>query len=257
MARALPKKSRTPLPPKRPVQAPKLRTVQREPGRSRMMLYALAASALVVVAAVIGFVLLAGGGESNAATDLADKFRSIGGSAETVSAAPNFMLNGKKLPYRHIPTEKLPRGFHYNTNPPTSGIHTDATVVYGFYDEPVPTVPTVHNLEHGAIVIRYGPDVPRAEIEKLREFYLGDANGLVVAPMRGLGKTIALAAWTFDLGRANDPNYQGEGHLAKASRFDEDAFKAFVGLYRGKAPESYRGPRSPGFKVTDLKPGGP
>ena len=221
-----------------------------------MALYALGASALVVVAAVVGFVLLTGGG-SNAATDLAGKFEDVGGSLQTVSAAPNFTLNGKKLPYRHIRTEQLPKGFHYNSNPPTSGIHTDATVIYGFYDEPVPTVSTVHNLEHGAVVIRYGPDVPKADIEKLREFYLADANGLVVAPMRGLGKTIALAAWTYDPSRANEPNYQGEGHLAKAPRFDEDAFKAFVELYRGKGPESYQGPRSPGFKITDLKPGGP
>jgi hypothetical protein len=222
-----------------------------------MLLYALGASALVVAAAVIGFVLLAGGGESNAATAVADKFEALGGSDQTLSAAPNFTLNGKKLPYRHLPTEKLPKGFHYNSNPPTSGIHTDATVIYGFYDEPVPTVSTVHNLAHGAVVIRYGPDVPKTEIDKLRAFYLEDADGLVVAPMRGLGKTITLAAWTYDLGRANDPNYQGDGHLAKATRFDEDAFKAFVALYRGKGPESYRGPDAPGFKVTDLKPGGP
>ena len=222
-----------------------------------MMLYALAASALVVVAAVIGYVLLAGGGESKAATDVAAKFQALGGSVQTLSAAPNFTLNGKKLPYRHLPTGKLPKGFHYNSNPPTSGIHTDATVIYGFYDEPVPTVSTVHNLEHGAVVIRYGPDVPKTEIDKLRAFYLEDADGLVVAPMPGLGKTIALAAWTYDLGRANDPNYQGEGHLAEATRFDEDAFKAFVNLYRGKGPESYHGPDFPGFKITDLKPGGP
>jgi hypothetical protein len=221
------------------------------------MLYVLGASALVVVAVVIGFVLLNGGGESKAATNVADKFEAIGGSVQALSAAPNFTLNGKKLPYRHIPTERPPKGFHYNSNPPTSGIHTDATVIYGFYDEPVATVSTVHNLEHGAVVIRYGPEVPRSELTRLRDLYLSDPNGLVVAPMRGLGKTIALAAWTYDPARGNDPNYQGEGHLAKAPRFDEDAFKAFIDLYRGKGPESYQGPRSPGFKVTDLKPGGP
>jgi Protein of unknown function (DUF3105) len=256
MARTRPKKSRTPPPPRRPVQAPKLRTAPRDPARNRMLLYALGASALIVVAAVIGFVLLAGRGDGNATDDLAKKFQAIGGGLKTVSAEPNFRLNGKKLPYRHLPSGTLPKGFHYSTNPPTSGIHTNETVVYGIYDEAVPTVSTVHNLEHGAVVIRYGPRVPAGEIQKLRDFYLADANGLVVAPMAGLGNKITLAAWTYDPARAS-PKYDGEGHLATATRFDEDAFKGFLDAYRGKGPESDHGPRYPGFKITDLKPGGP
>src|SRR5215210_9500970 len=105
---ALPRKSRTPPPPKRPVQAPKVRTAPRGGRSNRTVLIALGASALVVLAAVLAFVLLSGGDESNAATGADEKLRSGGCKVETIPAAPNFMLNGKKLPYRHLPTGTLP-----------------------------------------------------------------------------------------------------------------------------------------------------
>lgn len=244
--RALPGKAKTPAPPKRPVQAPKLRTAPRDPQRGRKILLAVAGSAVLVTAAVLGFLLLGGGGDSDsAATGVAAKFRSLGGTFQTYDALPNLRFKGRQL--RHVP--ELPDGFKYNSNPPSSGIHTDQTVIFGIYDEPVPAISTVHNLEHGAVVIRYGPDVASGDIEKLNEFYLDDANGLVVAPMPGLGDTIALAAWTYDRGRQSDRNYEGEGRLAKVDRFDEDAFRAFVDEFRGHGPEP--------FAVSDLKPGGP
>lgn len=214
-----------------------------------MILAVIAGSALLVVAAVAAFLLL-GGGDGGAETEVGDKFRGIGGTFQTVPAAPNFMLNGRQLAYRHIPNGgvTLPPGFRYSTTPPTSGIHSDATVIFGIYDEAVPLVSSVHNLEHGAVVIRYGPDVPASEIDKLRAFYLDDPNGLLVAPMPGLGDRIALTAWTFDRGRENDETYQGDGRLATTKRFDEDAFGAFVDAFRGHGVEQ--------FEVSDLKPGG-
>jgi hypothetical protein len=248
IVRALAKKSRTPAPPRRPVQAPKLRTAPRDPRRNRMILLVVGGSAFVVLAAVLGFLFLGGGGDGSAATSVGTTFREAGGELRTVQAAPNFMLNGKRLPYRHMPTDELPKGFRYNTNPPTSGIHTDATVIWGIYDETVPLPSTVHNLEHGGVVIRYGPNVPQSEVAKIGEFYQDDPNGLLVAPMPGLGDTIALTAWNFDLDRQNDRTYDGEGYLGTLKRFDEDAFDAFVDSFRGKGPER--------FQVSDLRPGG-
>jgi hypothetical protein len=232
------------------VQAPKVRTTPREPRGTRTILIAAGVVA-VLVAAILGFLLLGGGDGNGSDAAVAETIRDAGGELETLQAAPNFMVNGRKLAFRHIPNggDQLPKGFKYNSTPPTSGIHTDGTVIYGIYDQPVPVVSTVHNLEHGAIVIRYGPRVPDGEIQKIRDFYLDDPNGLVVAPMPGLGDTIALSAWTFDQGRQNDRTYEGEGHLAKLKRFDEDAFAAFRDAFRGHGPEP--------FKVSDLKPGGP
>ena len=252
MRLALARKARTPAPPKRKVQAPQARTAQRAPrdeGRNRMILYVLGASGFVMLAVVAAIFLFSGGGDSKAATSADEAVRNAGGTVQTVQAAPNFMLNGKKLPYRHLPNGVLPQGFKYNTNPPTSGVHTNETVIYGIYDQSVPMISTVHNLEHGAIVIRYGSQVPQSEIAKIGDWYLESPNGLVVAPMAGLGNKIALTAWTYDQNRQNDKNYEGEGHLAELTKFDDGAFNAFVDAYRGKGPER--------FKVSDLQPGGP
>ena len=223
-----------------------MRTTPRDPERSRRILLIVAGSAVVVVAAVLGFLLLGGGGgEDKAATSVAAKFRELGGTFQTYPALPNLRYKGQRI--RHVPA--MPPGYKYNSTPPSSGIHTDATVIWGIYDEPIPTISSVHNLEHGGIVIRYGPDVPAAEVEKLREFYIDDPNGLVVAPMPGLGDDIALTAWTYDQGRQNDRSYEGEGRLAKLNRFDEDAFSAFKDEFRGHGPEL--------FPVDRLTPGGP
>jgi len=224
------------------VQAPKVRTAPRDERQTRMILLILGGSALIVVAAVLGFLFLGGGSDADA--DAATQIRESGCTFETLPAAPNLRFKGQQLP-RHVPA--LPKGFKYNSNPPTSGIHTDTTVIFGIYDEPVPAISSVHNLEHGAVIIRYGPDVAASEVEKIREFYLDNPNGLVVAPMSGLGKTIALTAWTYDQSRKSDRKYEGEGRLAKCSRFDEDVFNTFVDTYRGHGPEA--------FTVDQLLPG--
>lgn len=209
-----------------------------------MIILAVAGSAVVVVAAVLGFLLLGGNGDSSAATGVDDKVRAAGGTFETLPARPNLRYKGRTI--RHLPA--LPKGFKYNSNPPSSGVHTSTTVVWGIYDEPIVTMSSVHNLEHGGVVIRYGPRVPASEVAKIREFYLDDPNGLLVAPMPGLGDTIALTAWTFDQGRQNDRTYDGEGRLAKLKRFDEDAFSAFVDTFRAHGPEP--------FTLDQLQPGG-
>lgn len=206
-----------------------------------MLLY-IGGSALLLVAAVLGFLFLGGGGNGED-TALAAQFRENGCEFQTLPAAPNLRFKGEQL--QHVP--ELPKGFKYNSTPPSSGIHTSETVIFGIYDEPVPTISTVHNLEHGAVVIRYGPDVPQSEVGELSAFYLEDPNGLIVAPMPGLGDQIALTAWTFDQSRREEENYEGEGRLAKCKRFDEDRFKAFVDAYRGHGPED--------FEVDDLLPG--
>jgi Protein of unknown function (DUF3105) len=207
-----------------------------------MILYALGGSGFVMVAAVLAFFLLAGG-EGDAAPSGPAALREAGCTFKTAAALPNLRHKGQQL--RHV--EALPAGFKYNTNPPSSGIHTSQTVIYGLYDQSVPSISAVHNLEHGGIVIRYGPEVSAETVAQIGEFYTEDPNGLVVAPMPGLGNDIALTAWTFDQGRQDEEDYEGEGQLAKCKSFDQDAFEAFVDEYRGKGPER--------FEVSDLLPG--
>jgi hypothetical protein len=222
------------------VQAPKKRTghhrhEKAEP-RRRLPLLLAAAGALAALGAIVAAVLVFGG----SGTDVPEQVRAAGGTYREVDASKNFRPD-----MRHV--QRLPKGFKYNTDPPTSGMHYPLTILWGIYDSPVNRLRSVHNLEHGGIIIHYGPKVPPGTVEQLAEFYREDPNGLVIAPLPSLGNKISLAAWTFDLGRLNESGYEGEGRLALMPRFDEDVFRAFVDEYRFKAPER--------FEPEDLAPG--
>ena len=79
----------------------------------------------------------------------------------------------------------------------------------------------MHNLEHGAVVIQYGRDIPQDEVDEMVAWYRDDPNGLVIAPFQ-LGDKISLAAWTADVGATGQVEKgSGRGHLAKCPRFDE------------------------------------
>jgi hypothetical protein len=240
----LAKKVRTPAPPApRRVQAPKKRTGPRhsaaDPPRRRLPLVLAGAGALVALGLIVGGVLVFGGGSD---TSVAQTMREAGFTYRDVEARHN-MRPGDSGPH----VEKLPKGFKYNTEPPTSGLHYPQWILWGIYDDPVDRLRSVHNLEHGGIMIHYGNKVPPGEVAKLGDFYREDPNGIVIAPLPSLGNKISLAAWTFDLARLNERGYEGEGRLALGRRFDEDAFSTFVDAYRFKGPER--------FESGDLAPG--
>jgi hypothetical protein len=120
----------------------------------------------------------------------------------------------------------------YNSNPPTSGTHHERPVIWGAYDDEVPAVAEVHNLEHGGVIVHYGEGVDAATVGELRAFYAESANGVLLAPFPGLGDRITLSAWT---------------RVASCRSFDEKAFSAFRSAYRGNGPER--------FRIGDLQPG--
>jgi Protein of unknown function (DUF3105) len=224
----LAKKTRTPPPPRR-VQAPQKRTGRRDKDeqRRRLPLLLAAAGAIAVLAAIVGVALVMGGSSSG----IAETMRSAGCTYRDVDAADNV----RDPSVRHV--EKLPKGFKYNTTPPTSGLHHPTTLIWGIYDAPVDQLRSVHNLEHGGVVIQFGRGVSAGEVGQIQEFYRDDPNGLVVAPLPSLGNRISLAAWTFDEARLVERDYQGEGRLALCPTFDEGAVSKFVDEYRFKGPE--------------------
>jgi Protein of unknown function (DUF3105) len=138
---------------------------------------------------------------------------------------------------------ELPANFEYNSTPATSGPHQGqplAPAIWNVYDEPVEQIKLVHNLEHGGVIVQYGPGVPEATVEQIQAWYREDPNGLVIAPLPpelveqepALRNRIALTAWT---------------HLQTCQRFNEEAFANFLDLHRGDGPEP--------FPVEALEPG--
>lgn len=219
------RKDRAPTPPKRPVQAPQRRSTPSSPAdaaRQKRLLYLVAGSGVLALAIVLAIIFLAGGGDESETAILADNgcdLTSYPGQAGTHVAS----LTAKPKP-------------PWNSTPPTSGTHLDTPAVWGSYDEPVPQIQSVHNLEHGGVVIRYGSAVAPAEVEKIRAWYNDDPNGLIVAPLASLGKTIALAAWSASARVGGRPD-NGRGYLAKCTAFSEKAFDTFKDEHRGQGSE--------------------
>jgi Protein of unknown function (DUF3105) len=217
------KKSRTPPPPRR-VQSPKTRTggLTEEQARRRLRwLIVFAASGIVALIAVAAAIALTsgGGGGSSSKTpaNLAATLRAAGCTLQTFkNEGRNHIGLNQQDPSKVKPPE-------YNSFPPTSGNHYPVPAVFDFYDAPVLPVQEVHNLEHGAIVIHWGSEVPASEVDKLRSFYDEDTEAMLGAPLPKLGDKITLSAWT---------------HLATCTHFDEKAFKAFRDAYRYHGPES-------------------
>ncbi len=110
---------------------------------------------------------------------------------------------GTKMPDQgntHIPDNER---FSYNSTPPTSGSHWLTPTSWGVKDSQEPNERTTHNLEHGGIVIAYGPDLPSADAARLTALVRG-ASGtyrkIVLEPYAQLTDAqIALTAWRWIL----------------------------------------------------------
>jgi hypothetical protein len=176
-----------------------------------------AVSGLVILGGVLAWMALGGNDSSG---DPSSAMRDAGCTFETY---PN---QGRQ----HFASANQP--FKYNSFPPTSGTHDPSPAIFNAYEDPINQRKLVHNLEHGAVVVQYGSEVPAGTVDKLREFYLSSPNGMVLAPLPRLGDKIALTAWR---------------HLSSCTSFDEGAFKSFRDAYRAKGPEP--------FRLQDLAPG--
>ncbi len=225
------------------MQAPKQRSDTRTPSERRTLLYLMifSASGLVILGAVIAYVAIGSGGGGG------------GGSKSAVAAA----MSKAGCTFREY-TMPPPKGgdMHVNslvakikwvTHPPSGGQHYGTAAPFNFYDAIVNPRVVVHNLEHGAVVIWYGPKISAQTKDKLGSFYRSSPVGMVATPYAGYGTKIALAAWTGDSAKYQKNGYYGEGHFSVCKDFNEKAFKTFRDAYRGHGPE--------GFPLSQLQPG--
>jgi hypothetical protein len=125
----------------------------------------------------------------------------------------------------------------WSTTPPSAGAHYGLWGVWGFYRTPVNPRQVVHNEEHGAVVIWWGPKVPKSTVDQLEAFYNQQPDGVLGTPFAALGDKIAITAWTGNPADYYHNGNYGMGHIAVCSKFDQKAFDAFRKAYRGKGPE--------------------
>ena len=221
------KKDRVPTPPKRPVQAPKPYHQQRDTRRSRLIFIGVGA-VILVAAAAVGIAFAMSGGDDDA-------------SGPVGSSGDCEVQTFKALGRDHV--AELPEDYEYNSVPATSGFHNGQTAIWNLYDQPVPQINSLHNLEHGGVVVQYGSGVPEATTAQIADWYQEDPRGLIVAPLvpefeeedPELADQVVLTSWT---------------HMMRCSSFDEEAFDGFIEDYRGPqgdAPEK--------FPLDSLQPG--
>jgi len=220
------KKSRTPPPPKS-VQAPKARGREGSgaPLGGNGKWIGIALAVVLVIAAIAAAVSLGSGKSPKATANASEVTKAMAAAGCTFHTYPS-------VGRRHITTLTPNPPIKYNSFPPTSGPHYYVPAVWGSYDSPVSEYQAVHNLEHGGIVIQYGPGVPKDTITKIGDFYQSDPVALLVAPLPKLGDKVSVTAWT---------------HLALCPAFDQKAFTAFRDAFRYQGPEK--------FPPADLQPG--
>jgi hypothetical protein len=233
------KKAKTPRAPRTPrtVQAPKKRVDTRKGGGLGALprwIWAVGAAAVVGLAAVAAFAF--GGGSSGTSEEsVAKAMAAANCTYKSVPPKPP-----KKNPTNYhadFPTLSSPTKGIWSTFPPSGGGHYGAWAVWGFYRQPVNPRQVVHNEEHGGVVIWWGPQVPSSTVDKLEAFYQEKPEGMMGTPLAGLGKKIALTAWTGDPAKYYRNGNFGTGHVAICGSFDEKAFAAFRDAFRGKGPE--------------------
>jgi hypothetical protein len=204
-----------------------------EEDRKRLaILVLIAASGLVALAIVVGFLAFGtdDGGGAGGSTSFAEEMRDAGYTYKSYPALKNNS--------NHTDVPSVDSKVKWNSVPPTSGPHYGQWAVWNFYDSAVPLTMSTHNLEHGGIVIHYGPQLPQSELEKLRNFYNSDPNAILVAPLASAGNKVIASAWYFDEAKARDnDDYLGEGKQITGTTVDEDALAAFRDEFRYKGRE--------------------
>ena len=188
---------------------------------------AMAGVAGVIVVGIVALILTLGGGGGN--SEASNKLAAAAG-CEPVE-------NPKILKSGHI---SPPQTETFNTNPPTSGRHYASDglgpLTTGIQRAAVQYEGSVHNIEHGHIVIYYKESVGPAIATILGEVVRSDPGWIMVAPAHpDMPAQVAFTAWGH-LQQCNAPNEQG----LKAAAED------FVKRFRDKAPESIKGTPEPG-----------
>ncbi len=202
---------------------------------------------LVGAVALVGFFLFGGGGggggpvgnqtTSGDVTSQGNTIVAFNGTAPEDLESRPLPTSGRddvigvvsEEPFDGEPTHVSPNELDYDpSNPPTAGPHTSGATPAGFYEASPDLGPTVHSLEHGAVVIYYDPGAvsedARRSLQAFANQHQGTWRSVIVAPHPG-DPTAAyeLTAWE---------------HRLKMETYDARAVRAFLAEYIGRGPEN-------------------
>lgn len=116
----------------------------------------------------------------------------------------------------------------WNSDPPTSGYHWGGgTAPWGIFNEPIGDTFTVHNLEHGGIVIHYRQGIDQPTLDQLtglgRELLRQNQCLVMIPRAEPMDAPIIVTAWTY---------------MLKLESFDAAAIREFFQAHIGRGPEA-------------------
>lgn len=85
----------------------------------------------------------------------------------------------------------------YQETPPMGGPHNPIWQNCGIYTAPIHNEHAVHSLEHGAVWITYRPDLPAADVERLRT--LASEDYMLLSPYPELPAPVIASAWNHQI----------------------------------------------------------
>lgn len=136
---------------------------------------------------------------------------------------------------QHLPGPNDLPPVPWNSNPPTSGYHWGGgTAPWGVQTQPLSDTMTVHNIEHGGVIIHYRQGLDQASVDQLTNISrtLLSQNPcliLVPRPANQIDSPIVLTSWNY-LMRLDTPN--------------EEAIRGFFRAHVGRGPEAVCRPSS-------------
>lgn len=111
---------------------------------------------------------------------------------------------------------------NYPQTPPAGGQHNAVWQNCGYYSEPVRNENAVHSLEHGAVWITYQPDLPKNQVDTIKDL-AGNQSHILASPYPDLNSPVVASAW---------------GKQLKLQGANDSGLEQFVSAYR-------EGPQTP------------
>ncbi|GII01846.1 DUF3105 domain-containing protein [Planobispora takensis] len=110
-----------------------------------------------------------------------------------------------------VTSAKYPGSLHvetkvsYKETPPMGGEHNSTWQNCQVYDAPINNENAVHSMEHGAVWITYQPDLPKDQLDILKE--LASSDYMLLSPYPGLPSKVVVSSWNkqLKLDSADDP----------------------------------------------------
>jgi predicted small secreted protein len=166
---------------------------------------------------LLGLVLTSCGGGQGGGSGQGSGGQGGGGSQTTAGkkATTETTTAHKKVPigvtksYSNLSRDHTKEPVDYPQSPPVGGPHNPIWQNCGFYSKPVRNENAVHSMEHGAVWITYAPDLPKEQVETLRD--IAHTNSYVlVSPYSDLPSQVVASAWgkQLHLNSADDPRLE-------------------------------------------------